>query len=88
MYFSKKQTEQFISQTRGQGDKPDCRNVEEIKKFEGIVRNYTYTIGVECVSQLGILSNNNGVICKLRKRFLKEKLFKIDLAILKSTTLK
>ncbi len=59
-----------------------------IQKFEGITRNFTYTVGVECVSQLGILNNNNGVICKLRKSFLKEKLFRIDLVLLKSTNLK
>ena len=44
LYFSKNPSEQAISQNRGRGDKPDCTNIEEIKKFEGITRNFTYTM--------------------------------------------
>ena len=64
LYFSRKQTDQFISNKRGQGDKPDCQ--KEIKQFEGITRNFTYSLNFECSTQLVYLNNNNGdIVLKL-----------------------
>jgi hypothetical protein len=80
LYFAKKQSSESI--IKGNNEKPDCQ--QEISKFSGLTKNYTYTIDSECTSQLGILSNNNGVKCRVRKSVLKSVLFKIDLVVLKA----
>ena len=84
LHFAKKQSTENI--LKGLNEKPECEN--EMSLYGAIIRNYTYTINNECISQLGSYSNNNGVLCKLRKSFLKERLFKIDIPILKSQSLK